>query len=157
MSHKSQTPGEPVKVRPDSPRLRVASSRFSLLHLFGLIAVLAIVAALLRHEPLRIVGLAAAGSLVSFAISPLTLWLLRALWHDLWLPWVERRFSDWLVWFHWQRSQALLGLAILAILWAAVENELTQQASIRASVIPPMMMGLSLAWAVVVHLRCRPC
>ena len=147
---------EPVQERPGTFRCAVRRPRFSLLHLLGLVALVAVIAASLRHESARVIGLVAGGSAASLALSPLIIWLFTAIWKDLWLPFIRGRLAGWLVWFHWQRSQALFGLLILAILWAAIENELTQHASIRASIIPPIVMGVSMTWALMAHFRQPP-
>jgi hypothetical protein len=147
---------EPAQERPWTSRLALRGPRFSLLHLLGLAALFAVIAALLRYESARVIGLVGGGSAASVALAPLMIWLVTAIWKDLWLPFIQGRLSGWLAWFHWQRSQALFGLLILAILWAAIENELTHHASIRASIIPPIVMGLSMIGAVVVHFRQPP-
>ena len=153
MPDKTQTSGEVGQVPIRCSRFRLANSKLSLSQLFILAASLAVISALVRHEPRRVIGLVAGGCIASAAIAPCLVWLFRAFWYDLWLPGVQRRWGDVLVWFHWQRSQALLGLILLVILWAAVENELMQQASIRASVLPPIVLAITLTWAVVARLR----
>ena len=109
--------------------------------------------AILRDQPVRIMVLAATAGIVSFLLVPFLCWLLTVVIRDGLLPIYERQPQRLIIWLHWQRGLCLGGLMFLAILWAAIENELIEHSSIKVWMFPPAALSAAFAVYFVLILR----